>query len=59
MHYNNYTEKHETDHGRLFIQTKKITKKMAKIEELKARQQLLKELQDIDNRFNFSLKDLI
>ena len=35
------------------------TRKWREIEELKSRRELLKELQDIDPSFNFSITDLI
>lgn len=60
QHYNK-PETQIIEHEPLFANIKKTkkTRKWREIEELKSRRELLKELQEIDPTFNFSLNDLV
>lgn len=61
MQYNNHSETQLIENKALIRNIKKTQKvrKWREIEELKSRRKLLKELQDIDPSFNFSLNELI
>ena len=61
MQYNNDIETQLIENKPLISNIKKTQKvrKWQEIEELKSRRKLLKELQDIDSSFNFSINDLI